>query len=117
QVAREVGVHLTEIRAVGGPTRSPLWCQIMADVIGEPIAMLARNAGAPLGDALLAAAGVGLIADAGAVAQKAVQIDRVYEPDPVRHARYQEMFEIYRQLYPQLKEQFAALVAIGEEKR
>ena len=117
QVAREVGVHLTEIRAVGGPTRSPLWCQIMADVIGEPIAVLARNAGAPLGDALLAAAGVGLIADAGAVAQKAVQIDRVYEPDPVRHARYQEMFEIYRQLYPQLKEQFAALVAIGEEKR
>lgn len=117
QIAREAGVSLAEIRAVGGPTRSPLWCQIMADVIGEPIAVLAGNAGAPLGNALLAAAGVGLLAEPAEVAQASAQVDHVYEPDPASHERYQGFFAIYRSLYPQLREQFATLATVSQGER
>ncbi|OUC06075.1 hypothetical protein RY27_23280, partial [Litorilinea aerophila] len=34
QVTLDAGVAVHEIRAVGGPTRSRLWCQIIADVTG-----------------------------------------------------------------------------------
>jgi xylulokinase len=113
QIAREAGVRMVEMRAVGGPTRSPLWCQIFADVTGEPIAVPADHAGAPLGNALLAAAGVGLVADPAQVALSAARAGRVYEPDPRRHQRYQALFAIYRQLYPQLREQFATLAPLA----
>ncbi|MBL8163405.1 MAG: xylulokinase [Anaerolineae bacterium] len=109
QVAAEIGARLTELRGVGGPTRSPLWCQIIADVTQHPLTVLKDNPGAPLGDVFLAAAAVGLIADAGAAAASAAQIERVYLPDPAVSARYDKHFAVYQMLYPALKASFDAL--------
>ena len=111
-IARQAGSSLTELRAVGGPTQSELWCRIIANITGYPLAVLAENAGAPLGNALLAAAGIGLIDDPAAVARNAARVTRQFEPDPQLGDRYREFFAIYKQLYPQLKTQFAALAAI-----
>ena len=113
-VAREAGSAITELRAVGGPTRSDLWCRIIPNRTGHPLGVLADNAGAPLGNALLAGAGVGLIDDPGETARRAARITRWYEPNPRYRGRYAEMLPIYRQLYPHLKGQFAALAAIDD---
>ncbi len=113
-IARGAGSTLTELRAVGGPTQSELWCRIIANITGYPLAVLADNAGAPLGNALLAAAGVSLINDPAAAARKVARVTRRFEPNPKFRDRYVQMFPIYRQLYPQLKEQFAALAAIKD---
>lgn len=108
EVAREVGAQISELRAVGGPTRSPLWCQIIADITNQPLTVLKDNPGAPLGDVFLAAAGAGLIPDAGEAAARAAIIDRVYTPNPDSRERYDGQFAIYRSLYPSLKPLFAA---------
>ncbi|MCB1435288.1 MAG: hypothetical protein KDK75_22915, partial [Alphaproteobacteria bacterium] len=108
-VAEEVGATLTEMRGVGGPTRSPLWCQIIADVTQQPLTVLKDNPGAPLGDVFLAAAAIGLIDDAGAAAARAAQVEHVYQPDTALAAVYAHQFEVYRGLYPALKPSFAAL--------
>ena len=113
-IAREAGSTITELRAVGGPTQSELWCRIIASITGYPLTVLANNAGAPLGNALLAAAGIGLIDDPAQTARKVARITDRYQPNPKFRERYVEMFAIYRQLYPQLKEQFAALTAIKD---
>ncbi len=111
-IAEEVGATLSELRAVGGPTRSPLWCQIIADVTNQPLTVLKNNAGAPIGNVFLAAAGTGLIPDSAAAAAAAATIDHVYSPDPANHEKYTELFEIYQQIYPSLKDQFSALAQI-----
>lgn len=113
QIARETGAAIDEIRAVGGPTRSAFWSQIIADVTGQRLAVLANNAGAPLGDALLAGTGVGLIADPAAVATASAHITQYFEPRSQYRERYDDLFAIYRQLYPDLKERFATLAAIN----
>ncbi len=108
-VAEEVGAQISELRAVGGPTRSGLWCQIIADITNQPLIVLKDNPGAPLADAFLAAAAVGLIPDAGEAATRAAQVDRTYTPDPANRETYGSLFAIYQQLYPSLKNQFAAV--------
>ncbi len=108
-VAQEVGATLTELRAVGGPTRSALWCQIIADITNHPLTVLKDSLGAPLGNIFLTAAGVGLIPSAAEAAAHAAQVDRVYIPDLTKQALYSRLFTIYRQLYPQLKDQFAGI--------
>ena len=113
-IACEAGSTITELRAVGGPTKSDLWCRIIANITGYPLTVLADNAGAPLGNALLAAAGVGLIDDPAETARKVARITGQYEPNAKFRERYIELFGIYRQLYPQLREQFAALAAIKD---
>lgn len=105
------GIPVGELRAVGGPTESELWCQIVADVTGRELAVLPDNAGAPLGDALLAAAGVGLVEDPAVAANGAARVVRRHEPREEHRKRYEALFEIYRGLYPTLKEQFAAAAA------
>jgi xylulokinase len=112
QVAQEAGAELSELRGVGGPTRSPLWCQIIADITNRPLTVLKDNPGAPLGNVFLAAAAIGLIHDAGETAAQAAQVERVYLPDPTHTALYDNLFAVYCQLYPCLKSQFPAVAQL-----
>lgn len=111
-VITEAGVASTTLRATGGPTRSPLWCQLIADITGRPLDVLDDHPGAPLGNALLAAVGVGLVDDVGAAASRAVGTPRRFEPDREHQERYDQLFAVYRQLYPVLKPSFAALAPL-----
>ena len=101
--------HIQEIRATGGPTRSALWCQIIADVCNRPLNVLADEGGAPLGNALLAGSAVGLISDLAATATAAANVRTRYVPDAARHERYGRLFAIYKQLYPNLKDLYVEL--------
>lgn len=114
-IIEALGISISEVRAVGGPTRSALWCQVIADIIGRPLNVVSNEGGAPLGDALLAAKGVGLIQDLTETALKVVRIERTYQPDRGLSDFYQGLFSIYRQLYPQLKEQFAQLAHLRNQ--
>jgi len=107
--AEEVGATLTEMRGVGGPTRSPLWCQIITDITDKPLTVLKDNPGAPLGNVFLAAAGIGLISDAGEAAVAAAEVEHIYTPNSENRERYQHLFRIYQNLYPNLKAQYALL--------
>ncbi len=113
RVATQAGASAIELRAVGGPTRSSLWCQIIADVANKPLNVLGDNPGAPLGNALLAAEGVGLIDHAGRVAEGAAMVSRTFEPRAELRERYDGLFEIYKNLYPSLKGTFADLAALS----
>lgn len=111
-IADTAGTPITEIRAVGGPTRSVLWCQMIADISEYPVAVADENAGAPLGNVFLAAAGIGLI-DSPAAAKANVHVSQVYQPTPAHRERYLALFDIYRNLYPQLSASFKALSEVA----
>jgi xylulokinase len=106
--AEELGMPIVELRAIGGPTRSPLWCQIIADVSGKPV-LVVDDGGAPLGNALLAGAGVGLVSNLAAAAQKISAPRHTYRPDPYRHEHYRRLFGIYKELYPRIQDLSAGL--------
>jgi xylulokinase len=114
-IARQVGTAIGEIRAVGAPASNRLWCQIIADITGMRVLVDYDNAGAPLGDALLAGHGVGLIPDLAATAAGAGHATASFDPRPENRQRYERLFEIYRQLYPRLRESFAELQQANRE--
>jgi len=108
-VAHQTGIVIDRIRAVGKPARNAFWCQLIADVSGRIVEVIPENAGAPLGNALLCAAGLRLIQNPAAVAEAVNRDVKVFEPHPAAHDQYIELFEIYRHLYPLLKPQFERL--------
>lgn len=111
-IAETIGTPVSELRAVGGPTRSDTWCQIIADVCGRPLGTLGERFTAPYGTALLAGAGVGLVPDPAALAAEACVVERSFAPDPARHAAYRPRLEIYTRLYPQLRELYAEVAKL-----
>lgn len=112
-VARQAGIEAREMRSVGGGTKSALWNQIKADVLGLPVLLPAAAVGAPFGDAVLVGLALGLYSDAADTLRKLVQIKTVYQPDPERHARYNEYYAVFRSLYPHLRDDYDRLAAVA----
>jgi xylulokinase len=106
EVARKAGVKLTEIRSVGGGTRSTLWNQIKADVLGIPVLLPRASVGAPFGDAVLVGMGLGLYPNVSDALHEMVKLQTRYEPDTENHARYSQIYPIFRSIYEQLRDVF-----------
>lgn len=97
----------------GGIARSRIWSQIFADILGYPIVKLEINETETLGDAILAAYGVGLVDDLSSMAKSAAQSSTLLQPDPEAHKMYDEYFELYKNLYIHLKDDFQHLNSIN----
>ena len=91
----------TVVRASGGGVASPLWRQILADVLGVGIAGVGTTEGAAYGAALLAAPAGGLVASVAEAVERAVHVEPLAEPGPDA-ARYAERHVLHRELYPAL---------------
>jgi xylulokinase len=94
-----------QIRASGGGIASPLWCQILADLLQAEIATVGTSEGAAYGAALLAATGAGWFPSAGAAVRAVVTATPVAEPGPDT-PKYAEAHALYRDLYPALAASF-----------
>ena len=89
------------IVASGNALRSsPVWLQIIADVLGRPLMFGGTAESSIRGAALLALEAVGKIAN---IDEEPVLVEQVFEPDMTRHARYLEGLarqeELYQRLY------------------
>ncbi|HTO66929.1 MAG TPA: xylulokinase [Bradyrhizobium sp.] len=99
------GPGITEVDLVGGGSRSSLWAQIMADVLGIPVHRVEEGeVGAALG-----AARLGRLAATG---EKPAEVCRrprrlaTFVPRAAVVAAYDDAYAQWRRLYPALKEFF-----------
>ncbi|NQT87295.1 xylulokinase, partial [bacterium] len=97
---------VSEIRAVGGGTRNPLWNQMKADVLRTRLAVLEFQETSALGAALLAGLGLGLYDsfETAASVARAANRTHIIEPDERRASRYDELYELFGELYPATRE-------------
>lgn len=107
---RDADVHVEEFVAIGGGAANDLWCQIIADASGRPVKRSQTVEASSLGAAMCAAAGVGWFSDVPAAAEAmAGKITRTAEPCAGRVSRYAKLLEIYREIYPQLRQTYRKL--------
>jgi xylulokinase len=112
EAATAGGFPLANLACVGGGARSALWNQIKANVLNRPIRLPQAATGAPLGDAIVTAAAVGLYPSIEVAVQGMVHHGEEYHPQPEWVARYAALYEIYRSLYPALRSSFHQLAGV-----
>lgn len=98
----EAGVRLQRLRITGGGARSPMWRQILADILGVHIE-LPESADASFGCALVAALGTGAFASIADL-QKSIRIVATHAPNPDNHAAYLKGFDTYRDIQVALRD-------------
>ena len=86
------------IIATGGGAKSPIWCQMYADITGLPVRIPAEKEAACLGAAMIAAVSDGRFADYAAAADHCVALLHRYEPNPTAHTekKYRRFCALYR---------------------
>ena len=102
ELMRSSGVTFpTEFRVSGGGTKSPIWLQIVADVLGVPLAVTGTAEGAAFGAAVLAAVGAGWFPNVPEAVLAMVKVaDTTIAPDPAASASYETGYAAFRDLYP-----------------
>ena len=111
-VFREMGVDVSDMAACGGGGRSPFWRQMLADVYGCPVKTIASTEGPALGAAILAGVGAGVYASVPEGCAAAVRVGEAQRPDAERSAAYEPYYQLYRGLYPALRDSFHRLAEI-----
>jgi xylulokinase len=101
-----------QVRVSGGGARSPLWRQILADVLGSELVTVNTTEGAAYGAALLAGVGAGLWPSVEAACDATVAVTGTTSPHADASARYTAVYEQFRRLYPALQPTFAALASL-----
>ncbi|HEX2033198.1 MAG TPA: gluconokinase [Chloroflexota bacterium] len=110
----EVAGPATEIRATGGFVRSPLWLQIVADVLGRPLTLTESPEASSLGAAQLALRGAGVarrFEDLAPIVDTGAEVT----PHEASHQIYRRLYAIYQRVYDHVRDQFDALAALQAE--
>ncbi len=107
ETAEETGVQIGMLNAMGGASNSELWTQIKADVTGRTIQVPATDTASTLGAALLAGVGCGMYKDYKEAVEKTITVSRIHIPNMENHEKYKQYMNLYRELYPNLKDLFS----------
>ena len=91
------GIHLQNIIATGGGAKSPIWCQLYADITGLPVRIPAEKEAACLGAAMIAAVADGKYADFEVASKELVSFSKEYTPNPCEH--YERKYRRFCKLY------------------
>jgi xylulokinase len=114
EVLEASGLPITRVFATNGGVRSALWRGIAADVLGRDVVSFPGHPGSALGAAFVAAMHAGLYTTWEEIERFLVD-RRVESPNPRRHERYGEFYEVYRHIYPAVKDDMARLARLSED--
>jgi xylulokinase len=109
EVARSLGIEIKKSRICGGGAKSPLWRTIFANVCNLDIEVIESEEGPGYGGAMLAMVACGAYPSVQAIAEQFVKVVDVVHPDPAITARYEERYQVFRQIYPAVKQLFPAI--------
>ena len=109
---REVGITSDKVVLFGGGARSRIWKQIVADIFSTKIVTLNVEEGPSYGGALLAGVGVGIYGSVQEATDKVIKEVEEVLPIAENIEKYDRIYEIYRSLYSDLKEDFVKLSGI-----
>ncbi|MCB0214964.1 MAG: xylulokinase, partial [Anaerolineae bacterium] len=93
ELMKGIGLGQTrQIRVSGGGARSPIWRQILADVLGAELVTVNTTEGAAFGAALLAGVGAGVWPDVDAACATAIHVTGSTAPQDASTQQYDAVY-------------------------
>ena len=103
EVAKSLGIQIERTKICGGGAKSPLWKKIIANVLNLKVDVIESEEGPGYGGAMLAAVACGEYGSVEEIASKLVKVVDTVEPDAVLAAKYEERYQLFKQIYPACK--------------
>ncbi|HEY8463414.1 MAG TPA: xylulokinase [Bacillota bacterium] len=96
-VLEKMGIAPKSASIIGGGAKSPLWRQIIADMLGIPLQVV-ENVDSSLGSAMLAGVATGIFASHQDAVAKCVHVSGLINPNQETFAFYQKRFTLYKRI-------------------
>jgi sugar (pentulose or hexulose) kinase len=102
----EMGIEVNEIRSLGGGSKSWVWNQIKADVLGKKLLTTRSEEAACLGAAILAGKATGIFTSVEDAVNKMTKIKDEYLPNRINQSVYEKGYAAYKELFKSLDKMF-----------
>ncbi len=112
EILRAMDLRVVQVRASGGGARSPLWRQILADILDTEVVTMNVSEGAAFGAALIAGVGAGVFPTVEAACEATLAATTRTEPVAAHRRVYESLYGDYRNLYPALRPAFEQLATL-----
>ncbi|MGL4344737.1 MAG: xylulokinase, partial [Cellulosilyticaceae bacterium] len=110
EVAKALGIHIESTKICGGGAKSPLWRQIIANVLNINVEVIASEEGPALGGAILAAVACGEYTSIEEATSQLVKVVETIQPDPAIAAKYEARYNQFKAIYPACQTLFNQLI-------
>lgn len=91
-------MEIKEIRLAGGGAKSPVWCQMFADMAGIPVKVPEGSEFGAKGAVMVTGIVAGMYKDYYDAIEKTVKINKIYYPNIETHKIYNEYYQFYLDL-------------------
>lgn len=105
-IMSEMGIDFLNLRIAGGGSVSGLWRQMFSDTLNTKLETLESSETAALGAAILAGVGSGVYKDIESATKSIVKKKDIVNPNMNNHLEYMNYYNVYKNLYINLKESF-----------
>lgn len=112
EVFREMNINVNDMMACGGGGTSPLWRQMLADLYACDVKTVASKEGPALGVGILALTGSGVYSSVQEACANIIKTDKVQAPINDNIPKYEKYYQLYREIYPAIKEQCQKLASL-----
>ncbi len=109
---KDMELEINDLHIGGAAASSPVWNQIIANVVNKRVVSLTQSHTEVLGAALLAGVGLGLYSSYKEAVTSTVVTGDTFEPEAEAHHAYSKLFPMYKQLYQDTKHHFHRLVEL-----
>ncbi|QOX64719.1 xylulokinase [Anoxybacterium hadale] len=103
EIAESLGIEIKKTKLCGGGAKSPVWQQILANILNIEVELLVTEEGPALGGAILAAVACGEYASVEDAARAIVKVKETIKPQPELTEAYARKYQVFRELYPAIK--------------
>lgn len=104
----DLGVNITEVRAVGGGVKSPVWLDVLSKITGKPLHTLENADSGLLGNILILKKGLEPTLDVAREAGSLIRLKKHYVPASSSGASiYEKQYRLFLDLYRNVKDLFA----------
>ncbi|HEX9655637.1 MAG TPA: FGGY-family carbohydrate kinase [Bacteroidota bacterium] len=104
ELLEQAGIRIKSFRAIGGGSKSSQWMQIKAEIMNRPVHAMEVTEAACLGAAMLAGIGAKVFDSPSDAVRACVRLRRTYRPRKRVAELYAQKFELYRRLYPAMRD-------------
>lgn len=106
EIAKKLGIKIDRTKICGGGSRSLLWKKIISNIMNLKLDIIENEEGPSYGAAILAAVGCGEYNSVIEATEKIVKIKEIIEPDYILVNKYEEKYQKFINIYPNMKEIF-----------
>lgn len=109
EIAKSLGIGISQSNICGGGAKSGLWKKILANVLGIRLDIVKTEQGPGYGAAILAAVACCEYENVRKACDALVEIVDSVEPDEKLASLYDEQYKKFREIYPAVKNLFAKI--------